>query len=120
MVSTKLVTVEDFEAMPDDGHRYELVRGELVRMPPPGFEHFRIIGLISYYLNVFVIPRNLGIVGSEGGFVTERGPDTLRMPDVAFVRADRCPTGEDAFRAARFSPDLAVGVRSPSDSLRDL
>ena len=120
MVATKLLTIEEFEAMPDDGHRYELVRGELVRMPPPGLEHLRVIGLVSHYLNLFVIPLELGIVGSEGGFTTERGPDTLRMPDVAFIRADRFPTGADAFRAARFAPDIAVEVRSPSDTMRDL
>jgi Uma2 family endonuclease len=120
MVTTKLMSVEEFEAMPNDGKRYELVRGELVLMPPPGYEHFRVIGLVSHYLNLFVLPRGLGVVGSDGGFVTARDPDTTREPGVAFIAAERVPTGEDAFRAVRAAPDLAVEVRSPSDSMQDL
>ena len=30
----KLFTSEDLLAMPDDGKRYELIRGELIEMPP--------------------------------------------------------------------------------------
>jgi Uma2 family endonuclease len=120
MVATKLMTVEEFEAMPNDGGRYELVRGELVPMPPPGYEHFRVIGLVSHFLNLFVLPRGLGVVGSDGGFVTTRDPDTTREPDVAFITTERLPADEDAFRAVRAAPDLAVEVRSPSDTREDL
>ena len=35
----KLMTAEELLEMPDDGFRYELVRGELVKMPPAGFNH---------------------------------------------------------------------------------
>ena len=34
--TTKLMTAEELLEMPDDGFRYELVRGELVKMPPAG------------------------------------------------------------------------------------
>ena len=34
--TTKLMTAEELLEMPDDGFRYELVRGELVKMPPTG------------------------------------------------------------------------------------
>ena len=38
--TTKLVTADELLAMPDDGYRHELVKGELIRMPPPpGNEH---------------------------------------------------------------------------------
>jgi len=36
---TKPVTADELLAMPDDGFRYELVKGELIRMPPPGHEY---------------------------------------------------------------------------------
>jgi Uma2 family endonuclease len=120
MVSTKLMSAEELERLPDDGIRYELVRGELIRMAPTSFEHFEVTGLVSYYLNAHVIPRGLGVVGGEGGFVLQRGPDTVRAPDVAFVRADRVPRGEAARHFAEIAPDLAVEVRSPNDSMRDL
>jgi Uma2 family endonuclease len=118
MVATKLLTAEELEHLPDDGYRYELVRGELVRMPPPGWEHLRISGLLVYYLNAFVIPGKLGVVGGEGGFVLERKPDTVRAPDVVFVRADRVPKGEARWHYVESGPDLAVEVRSPTDSMR--
>ena len=39
----KLFTSEDLLAMPDDGKRYELVRGELIEMPPTSHDH----GMVS-------------------------------------------------------------------------
>jgi Uma2 family endonuclease len=36
---TALLTIEEFERLPDDGWRAELVRGQVVREPPAGFEH---------------------------------------------------------------------------------
>lgn len=120
MVATELFTLEDFEAMPDDGQRYELVRGELVRMRPTGFEHAEITFLLGTELNNFVRPRGLGVVGGEGGFVLERRPDTVRAPDVFFVRAERVPRGDAAQHFLADAPDLAIEVRSPSDTLRQL
>ncbi len=38
----KLITAEQFWNMPLDGHKYELVRGELIEMTPPGGQHGRI------------------------------------------------------------------------------
>ena len=35
--TTKLMTAEELLEMPDDGFRYELVRGELIKMAPTGF-----------------------------------------------------------------------------------
>lgn len=42
--------------------------------------------------------------------------ETLLSPDVAFVRAERVPTGEEHRGFLRLAPDLAVEVLSPSDS----
>jgi Uma2 family endonuclease len=106
--------------MPDDGYRYELVRGELVRTMPTGFEHLQVTGLLITFVNNFVLANDLGVVGGEGGFVLERGPDTVRAPDVVFVRAERVPRGEAARHFVERAPDLAIEVRSPSESLRDL
>ena len=35
--ATRLMTAEELLAMPDDGYRYELVRGELVKMAAAEF-----------------------------------------------------------------------------------
>ena len=38
MVAKTMMTADDLLAMPDDGHRYELIDGELVRMAPADFD----------------------------------------------------------------------------------
>lgn len=52
--------------------------------------------------------------GAETGFIIRRDPDTVRAPDVAFIRADRLPEKlpQGYFDGA---PDLAVEVLSPND-----
>ena len=51
---------------------------------------------------------------AEAGFQLAHDPDTVRAPDVAFVRAERFPPGgvKGFFQGA---PDIAVEVVSPSD-----
>ena len=44
-----------------------------------------------------------------------RNPDTVRAPDVAFVRADRIPKDSDGSGFFNGPPDLAVEILSPND-----
>ena len=120
MSITRLMTAEDLEQMPDDGYRYELVRGELIRMSPVSFEPVEVVGNVIGELLAHVKPRGLGVVGPELGVIMERDPDTVRAPDVVFVRADRAPRGTEARHFVEMAPDLAVEVKSPSESLADL
>lgn len=120
MVTTRLMTAEELEQMPEDDYRYELVRGELIRMSPTSMRHGQLIALLATHLNGFVLPRELGWIGTDSGFVLERGPDTVRAPDLYFIRQDRVPSEEAAQHFGEMGPDLAVEVRSPSDSLREL
>lgn len=110
----RLVTAEELERMPDDDYRYELVRGRLIRMSPVGFRHGDITGAVLALLRHHAKERRLGTVGPEIGFVLARNPDTVRAPDVAFIRRDRVPARDDRgfFKGP---PDLAVEVLSPDD-----
>lgn len=93
----------------------ELVRGELVMVPPAGYGHGRVANRVAAALTNFVTPRQLGdVVVSEPGFQIAHDPDTVRVPDVAFVRAERAPT-EKASGFFQGAPDLAVEVISSSD-----
>jgi Uma2 family endonuclease len=47
-------------------------------------------------------------------------PDDGRRYELAFVRADRVPTGDERRRCAELAPDRAVEVASPSDSAREI
>ena len=110
----KLVSAEELFQMPDLG-RCELVRGDLIRMTPAGFKHGLIVINISSLLDNFVKSHNLGkITGAETGFHIQRDPDTVRAPDVAFIRMDRLPE-EPPQGYFDGPPDLAVEVLSPND-----
>ena len=50
----------------------------------------------------------------------ERGPDPVRLPDVAFVRAERMPSPEEQEHFAPIVPDLAVEVIFPTDRQKDV
>ena len=104
---------------PDLG-RCELIRGELVMMSPAGFEHGVIAGRIHGYLFNFVGRKRLGmVVAAETGFQIGHDPDTVRAPDVGFIRADRVPR-ERTRGYLMGPPDLAVEVISPSDRAGEL
>jgi len=111
----RLVTVEEFARIPDDDHRYELVEGRVVRMSPPGSRHAMLATRLARLLDQHVEERNLGVVMTSGGFHLASRPDTVREPDVAFVRAERIPPSgvPDGFWPG--PADLAVEIRSPGD-----
>src|SRR5436305_2103414 len=117
-MSTKtLLTADELEQMPDDDSlRTELDEGELITMPPAGEEHGYRGNRIAFLLTSFVSKHRLGrVYGADTGF--RLAPDTVRSPDVAFVRAERVK----AIHSRGFAigaPDLAVEVFSPSDSVR--
>jgi Uma2 family endonuclease len=93
----------------------ELIQGQLVMMSPAGFDHGRFAINIGNALANFVRARSLGIVVSaEAGFLIAHAPDTVRAPDVAFVRAERIPSGgvKGFFQGP---PDIAIEVVSPND-----
>ena len=116
----RLVTADEFLEMPDDGRKYELVRGELVEEMPPGMLHALVSGKFGHALLVWVEANgNYGyVVVGDPGFRLERGPDTVRCPDVAWIAPGRLPESIRGF--GEFAPDLAVEVKSPSNTRREM
>lgn len=118
--SKTLLTAEDLLAMEGD-ERYELVRGELVEMPPsPGGRHANEAARFAIFLGLHGELRGLGKVFDNGGFRIERDPDTVRAPDVAFVVRERLPEGDPPEGYLDLTPDIVVEVVSPSDTAGDL
>ena len=115
-ITRKLATEEDLLAMPRDGHKYELVDGE-IRMSPTGNRHGEVIAQLSALLVTFVKPRRLGhVISGDAGF---RMPDkNVRSPDVSFVAAGRFPDDKVPDDFGDLAPDLAVEVLSPHDRPR--
>ena len=109
------MTAEELYGLPDDGARHELASGRLLSEPPPGLDHGDVLITIGSLLRDHVRSRKLGkVYGGDSGFLLSRAPDTVRAPDVAFVRAERVPAG----RLRSYypgAPDLAVEILSPHD-----
>lgn len=117
----KTMTADELLRMPDDGWRYELVRGELRKMSPPGSQHGAIAQDLAWRLAQFVKQHDLGqVFAAETGFLISRDPDTVRAPDAAFVnksQLDRFGLPVAYFPEA---PALAVEVVSPDDTAEEV
>ena len=115
----KLLTAEDLLALHSKGIKGELIRGIFCETVSTGLEHGEIAANFSGELRAFVKPRKLGrVFGSDSGIRLERGPDTVREPDVGFISAERLPLGTRIMGYSEVVPDLVVEIASPTDSLR--
>ena len=119
MSTRTLMTIEQYDALPErEGVKCELNAGELVTVSPsPRLMHNRVRDEIGFRLREFVRSRQLGEVTMETDFQLAEG--TIRIPDVAFVCADRL-AGIDPRQRLEGAPALAVEVASPSDDPDDL
>lgn len=99
----------------------ELVRGEFREMAPPGAEHGAVVARLAWRLVQYVEDKDLGVVlVGDVGFQLASDPDTVRGPDLAFVRKDRIPADGIPRGYWPGAPDLAVEVVSPSDRYEDV
>ena len=118
---TKLMTADELLLMPDDGFRYELVKGELKRMSPTGDEHGEVTMELASALHQYVKLNNLGkVYAAETGFKLESDPDTVRAPDIAFVSMERIQAAGRIQGYRGGAPDLAVEVLSPGNTKREM
>jgi Uma2 family endonuclease len=113
-IQGRLMTADELWALPDDGQRHELVRGELRTMAPPGEEHEWLAANILIPLGQYVRANGLGRVYGGPGCQLEQEPDTVRAPDVTFIRQERL-TAEPQPGYWQGAPDLVVEVISPND-----
>jgi len=119
--TTRLMTAEELLAMPDDGFRYELVEGELRRMSPAGHSHGRIGMMLALALGQYVKDKKLGSTYlAETGFKLKTNPDTVRAPDVSFIRQERVEQIGNTEGFWPGAPDLAVEVNSPGDKVGEV
>jgi Uma2 family endonuclease len=116
----KVWTDEEFIALPDDGHHYEIVNGELIDMGNSGALHGYICSLLLSTLMVYVLPKKLGVIlDSSTAFKMKNG--NKRSPDISFFAKERLqgleelPTG-----FLEGAPDLAVEVLSPGNTVEEI
>ena len=109
-------TYDDYAALPDDGRRYEIVKGVLVMTPAPSPEHQDIVGEIFSALRTHIKLAGLGRVFT-GPIDVDLGPKNVYQPDLVVVlntHLDRV-----AEKKIIGAPDLVVEVASPSTAAYD-
>lgn len=113
----QLTTAEEFARVPDSGVPTELVRGEIVEMPPAGFRHRLLCSRISFVSNLHLARNPNGVVtANDTGVITARGPDSVRGPGVSFYSRGRLPEADQPQEGyAPVAPDVVFEVLSPSD-----
>ncbi len=120
-LDTKLLTAEEYARLPDDGRVTELVRGVVVEMNRPFTSHGYYLISIASLLRAFVQQHQLGrVVGGDAGVVTQRKPDSVRGPDIAFYSYQRIPSGPLPEGYWPVSPELVIEIRSKDDRWKDI
>ena len=121
LLEPKLLTAKEYGRLPNSGKLTELARGRIVEVNRPYTMHGYQVYRVAMLLGQFVDQHRLGwIVAGNAGVVTQRDPDTVRGPDVAFYSYQRVPRDSrpDGYWPA--SPELVVEVRSVSDRWKDV
>lgn len=112
----KLVTAEELLEMDSRDIKGELIRGVFCEKMSTGAEHGEILGFLMTGMISFVRPRRLGrVIGGDSGVFLEKGPDTVREPDIAYISAEKLPLGVRVRGYLEDIPDLLAEIISPSD-----
>lgn len=126
MATKTLITADEFWKLAPELEHCELVRGEIVEMSPSGLIHGKITMRLGARLFNYVEKYDLGeVFAAETGFIVEHATDeeqrdTVRGPDVSFIRKERIPEGGLDEGWGDFPPDLAVEVMSKNDTQREV
>jgi Uma2 family endonuclease len=94
-----------------------LIRGNVVLVCRPNFEHGELMTELAFALKGFVKEKKLGsIISGDSGVYLERGPDTVRGPDVYFISKERRPSDKESrLGYLDVAPELCVEIVLPKD-----
>ena len=106
------LTVDDLDAMPDDGHRYEIIDGTLIVSPGPELRHQAVQSELLKLLFASC-PDDLFVLAAPTDVVL--ADDTVVQPDALVVRRS-----DLVGRKLTATPLLVVEILSPSTRLIDL
>lgn len=108
-------TLEEFDRLPDDGNKYELIDGELFVSPAPTFSHELIIARLTRIIDPYIAASGLGFVLHRGAVRSVRD-NTQVEPDL-MVRQP--PDDPAAGWASPPFPILVVEIAYDSTRRRD-
>jgi Uma2 family endonuclease len=115
-LSKRPLTIEDFEAFPDDGNRYEIMGGQLFVTPAPALLHQWIIATLTSAFNAYLLPRRLGVAFPAPTDV-QFGEHDIVEPDLVVVLQPNLGKLRDTRIIG--APDLVIEITSPSTASRD-
>jgi Uma2 family endonuclease len=111
-VKARKWTRADLERLPDDGKKYEVIRGELFVTPPPAADHESIVEALARRIAPYVWAHEIGQVRfPRSVFVfetSEAEPDMMVLPPGRVTSWEGMPT-----------PLLVIEVSSDSTARRD-
>jgi Uma2 family endonuclease len=117
-----LMTFEEFELLPEHPGKQELVKGELIELPPPKKKHNLVAD--AFFLALVEAMTKMRAEGAhppmsiphrEMGYRVTRNPDSWLIPDVSISYPDHA--GDEYFEG---SPLLAIEVVSPSNTAEEI
>lgn len=112
VAATKVWTLKDMDALPEDSNTYELVHGELFVTPAPTNHHETIAVRLARSLDAYAAANDLGYVYRPRSVIQRDGsqvePDLMvRKPGDTRLPWDKAPV-----------PILVVEILSPSNKRR--
>lgn len=125
ILEKRLMTTEELLALPKDGKRRWLIRGELREdgMTRHGRRHSRTETNVAYFLCTWLDqqPEPKGeVLTGEAGFRLRRNPDTSVGIDLAYVSAELAAATPDDVWLIDGAPTLAVEILSPSNTQEEM
>ena len=120
MTARIALTYRDYEALPDDGKRYEIHDGELSMTPPPTALHQIALGRLFKVLDDHVTAQRLGlvVVSPLDVILSDRPSETtILQPDIVYLDNDRLEALH--LRGVEGPPTLVVEIFSPSTAITD-
>jgi len=122
VVENKLYTVAEFEqfiTLPENRDRsFELIDGEIVEKPMPTQVHGRIGGIINGEWYIYLKQNPIGFSEIEVRHRVPGDDHNSRQPDVSFFGDTVTPAV--AKGAVPRMPDIAVEIKSPDDTFKEL
>jgi Uma2 family endonuclease len=105
-----LLTINDLDAMPDDGNHYELIEGELFVSRAPSLIHQVIVKNLIAYIQRHLDQNRIGFVVPGPGVIFSDFSGVI--PDIVYIRNERrgeIATGDRITGA----PDIVIEIVSP-------
>ena len=114
MLTSTLMTVEQWAELPDEDVKTELVQGEPIEVARGTYEHNWTRDQIRFHIQDYLRSKPLGeTVAEQAVRVTS---DYGRIPDVSFISNDRLNLQDRKRNVLALLPNLCVEVVSPSES----